>query len=98
MFNTLAVFLLQMEKDLERLYATKDCPDRSIVNSIAHRMRPNLELFCMEVLKIELEGLLAAFETQNSALWGVRILEFIELSQRELNFVRSSVDLTEKVR
>jgi signal transduction histidine kinase/CheY-like chemotaxis protein len=98
MFNTLAVFLLQMEKDLERLYATKDCPDRSIVNSIAHRMRPNLELFCMEVLKIELEGLLAAFETQNSAVWGVRILEFIELSQRELNFVRSSVDLTEKVR
>jgi CheY-like chemotaxis protein len=94
---TLAVFLVQMDKDLGRLHETKDRSDKTMVSSIAHRMRPNLELFCMDELKSELERLTAVFETQNSALWGVAILEFTEFAQRELDYVRTLVGIDERV-
>ncbi len=96
MHSTLAVFVIQMERDLGRLHEAKDRPDKSMIDSIAHRMRPNLELFCMDELKMELERLVAAFETQNSALWGVCILEFIDRAQHELDFARSGVDMVEQ--
>ena len=50
----------------------------------------------MDELKMELERLVAAFETQNSALWGVCILEFIDRAQHELDFARSGVDMVEQ--
>jgi two-component system, sensor histidine kinase len=96
MEGTLAVFLVQMDRDLDRLYEAKDRPDKTLVNSVAHRMKPNLELFCMDELRTELLRLNSAFETHNSALWGVSIIEFVELARREMDYVRSFVGLDVK--
>jgi|GEM_PF-749088 len=82
--GTTFIFIEQMDIELEKLMQSRGKPEKEKVEAIIHKMKPNLELFGMDLLLAEALKMLSVFEMKKRSLWGISIVEFVDVAANEL--------------